>query len=49
MRVRSLLSRKTTLGALALGGALMASASAFAQAAGGTIGAQIGTMAQELG
>jgi hypothetical protein len=56
MRVRSLLSRKTmlvsqraALGALALGGALLASASAFAQAAaGGTIGSQIGTMAQEF-
>jgi hypothetical protein len=48
MRVRSLLSQKAMLGALALGGALMASASAFAQAAGGTIGAQIGTMAQEF-
>jgi hypothetical protein len=55
MRVRSLLSRKpmlvsqrAALGALALGGAMMASASAFAQAAGGTIGAQIGTMAQEF-
>jgi hypothetical protein len=55
MRVRSLLPRKAMhvsgkamLGALALGGALIASASAFAQAAGGTIGAQIGTMAQEF-
>ena len=48
MRVRSLLSSKTLLGASALGGALVASASAFAQAAGGTIGAQIGTMAQEF-
>ena len=55
MRVRSLLPRKamrvsskTLLGASALGGALMASASAFAQAAGGTIGAQIGTMSQEF-
>ena len=56
MSVRSLLPRKamrvsskTLLGASALGGALMmASASAFAQAAGGTIGAQIGTMSQEF-
>ena len=54
MRVRSLLPRKTRfgantlLGAFALGGGLMASASAFAQAAGGTIGAQIGTMSQEF-
>jgi ABC-type sugar transport system substrate-binding protein len=55
MRVRSLLSRKAmpvsrkaALGALALGGAMLASASAFAQAAGGTIGAQIGTMSQEF-
>jgi ABC-type sugar transport system substrate-binding protein len=55
MRVRFLLpkkarrvSSKALLGALALGGGLMASASAFAQAAGGTIGAQIGTMSQEF-
>ena len=48
MRVRSLFSQKAMLGALALGGALMASAGAFAQAAGGTIGAQIGTMSQEF-
>ena len=48
MRVRSLLSSKTLFGASALGGALVASASAFAQAVGGTIGAQIGTMAQEF-
>jgi hypothetical protein len=55
MRVRSLLprqamllSQKAALGALALGGAMLASASAFAQAAGGTIGSQIGTMAQEF-
>ena len=55
MRVRFLLpkkamrvSSKALLGALALGGGLMASASAFAQAAGGTIGAQVDTMAQEF-
>jgi hypothetical protein len=55
MRVRSLLPRKgirvcskAQLGALALGGGLTASASAFAQAAGGTIGAQLGTMSQEF-
>jgi hypothetical protein len=55
MRVRFLLPRKAMrvsskalLGALALGGVLMASASAFAQAAGGTIGAQVDTMAQEF-
>src|SRR3984885_13562731 len=53
MRVRSLLPRngmrvslKALLGASALGGALMASASAFAQAAGGTIGAQIAMVPQ---
>jgi hypothetical protein len=54
MRVRilslkaMLVSQRAALGASVLGGALVASASAFAQAAGGTIGAQIGTMAQEF-
>jgi hypothetical protein len=48
MRVRTLPSSKILVGASALGGALVASASAFAQAVGGTIGAQIGTMAQEF-
>ena len=45
---RSLASRNALLGASALGGASLASASAFAQATGGTIGAQVQTMAQEF-
>ena len=49
MRKRSLKIRRLLLSASALGGALVvASAHSFAQAAGGTIGAQIGTMAQEF-
>jgi len=47
-KARSLTSRNALLGASALGGASLASASAFAQAAGGTIGAQVQTMAQEF-
>jgi hypothetical protein len=47
-KARSLTSRNALLGASALGGASLASASAFAQAAGGTIGAQVDTMAQEF-
>jgi hypothetical protein len=46
--VKVRLSRKTLLGASALAGSTLASASAFAQAAGGTIGAQVGTMSQEF-
>ncbi len=45
---RSLVSRNALLGAVALGSASLASASAFAQATGGTIGAQVQTMAQEF-
>jgi hypothetical protein len=48
VKLRSLVSRKTLLGACGLGAAMAASASAFAQAAGGTIGAQVQTMAQEF-
>ena len=47
-KARSLTSRNALLGASALGGASFASAAAFAQAAGGTIGAQVQTMAQEF-
>ena len=48
MRKRSLKIRRLLLSASALGGALIVSAHSFAEAAGGTIGAQIGTMAQEF-
>src|SRR5258708_38423157 len=47
-KVRPLSSRKVLMAGLALGGSLFASASAFAQAVGGTIGAQVQTMAQEF-
>jgi len=45
---RSLASRNALLAASALAVSTLASASAFAQAAGGTIGAQVQTMAQEF-
>ena len=47
-KARSLAFRKVLLGASALGGSMVASNAAFAQAAGGTIGAQVQTMAQEF-
>jgi hypothetical protein len=47
-KARSLASRTALLGAAALGGSLLVSATAFAQAVGGTIGAQVQTMAQEF-
>jgi hypothetical protein len=47
-KVRPFSSRKALIAALALGGSLFASASAYAQAVGGTIGAQVQTMAQEF-
>ena len=48
LKARSLASRKFLLGGAALGGAMLVSADAFAQAVGGTIGAQVQTIAQEF-
>ena len=48
MKLRSLVKPNRLLSASAFAGALLASAEAFAQATGGTIGAQIQTMAQEF-
>jgi hypothetical protein len=45
---RSLVSRKALAGAGVLAALMLVSASASAQAAGGTIGAQVQTMAQEF-
>jgi hypothetical protein len=45
---RSLIKRNRLLSASVFAGMLIASAEAFAQATGGTIGAQIQTMAQEF-
>jgi hypothetical protein len=47
-KARSLGFWKDLGGASALGGSMVASNAAFAQAAGGTIGAQVQTMAQEF-
>jgi hypothetical protein len=47
-KARSLASRRALLGAAALGASLLVGATAFAQAVGGTIGAQVQTMAQEF-
>jgi hypothetical protein len=47
-KVRLLSSRKALMAGLVLGGSVLVSASAFAQAVGGTIGAQVQTMAQEF-
>jgi hypothetical protein len=48
VKLRSLVKRNNLLSASAFAGMLIASAEAFAQATGGTIGAQIQTMAQEF-